>query len=253
MASISSWLSSTSKTSKFSSMRSLRTDLGIATIPRSSLGQPAQYDLRNGLLVFSGEGQQDFVLEDVVLAFREWCPGFMLNPVGLQEFLGFDLLMERMGFDLVHRRHHFVVHHQVHQPVGLEVADPDGSYRAFPVQLFHGSPSPMHIPEGLVNQVQINMLQLQPLQRPVKRLLGAFVSGIRDPELGGDEQLFSWHTCPLDSGSDDLFIAISSRGIDQTIARTYRVVDASFAFLGIRYLKNAEPQEGHLHTVIERD
>ena len=31
------------------------------------------------------------------------------------------------------------------------------------------------------------------------------------------------------------------------------VVDATFALFGIRYLKNAEPQEGHLHTVIERD
>src|SRR5215218_9884046 len=177
----------------------------------------------------------------------------MLNSVGLQEFLGFDLLMERMGFDLIHRWHHFVMHDQVHQPVGLEVANPDGSYRAFTVELFHGSPSAMHIPKGLVNQVQINLLQLQPLQRPVKRLLGAFVSGIRDPELGGDEQLFSWHTGPLDSFADGLFIPISSRSVDQTIARTYRVVDATFAFFGIRYLKNAEPQEGHLHTVIERD
>ena len=83
------------------------------------------------------------------------------------------------------------MHHQVHQSVGLEVADPDGLRPAFPVQLFHGSPSAIHVPKGLVNKVQIELLQLQPLQRSVKRLPGAFVSGIRDPELGGDEQLFS--------------------------------------------------------------
>jgi hypothetical protein len=111
----------------------------------------------------------------------------------------------------------------------------------------------MHVSKGLVDQVQINMLQLQPLQRPFKRLLGALVSGIRDPELGGDEQLFSWHTGPLDSVADGLFIAIRSRRIDQTVACAYRFVNASFAFFGIRYLKNAEPQEGHLHTVIEGD
>ena len=113
---------------------------------------------RHGLLVFSGEGQQDFVLENVVLAFREWRPGFMLNPGSLQEFLGFDLLIERMSLDLIHRRNHLVMHHQVHQTVGLEVADPDGSYPAFPVQVFHVSPSAIHIPKGLVNQVQIEIL-----------------------------------------------------------------------------------------------
>ena len=188
-----------------------------------------------------------------MFAFREWRPGFNLHPVVLQEFLGFDLLIERMGFDLVHRRHHFVMHDQVHQPVGLEVADPDGAYPAFPVQLFHGPPRAIHVPKGLVDQVQIQILQLQPLQRSFKRLLGAFVSGILNPELGGDEQLFSWHTASLDGVADGLFIAISSRGINQTVASAYRFVDASFAFFGIRHLKNAEPQEGHLHTVIERD
>ena len=176
IASISSGLSSTSNTSKFSSMRSLRTDLGIATIPRWV--SQRRMICATVFWCFSGEGQQHFVLEDVVFAFREWPPGFMLNPVVLQELLGFDLLMERMGFDLVHRRHHFVMHHQVHQPVGLEVADPDGAYPAFPVQLLHGPPGAMHIPKGLVDQVQIELLQSQPLQRPVKRLLGAFVPGI---------------------------------------------------------------------------
>src|SRR5687768_14424010 len=129
MASISSGLSSISKTSKFSSMRSLRTDLGIATIPRWV--SQRWMSCATVFWFFSGEGQQDFVLEDVVLAFREWRPGFMLYPVGPQEFVGFDLLIERMGFDLINRRHHFVMHDQVHQPVGVEVANPDGSYAAF--------------------------------------------------------------------------------------------------------------------------
>ena len=72
--------------------------------------------------------------------------------VFLQEFLGFDLLIERMGFNLIHGRNDLVMHHQVHQPVGWEVADPDGAYPAFLVQLLHRAPRAIHIPKGLVNQ-----------------------------------------------------------------------------------------------------
>ena len=83
-------------------MRSLRTDLGIATTPR--LGQPTQNDLRHGFVMFVRNGTQQRIFEDVVSAFGKRSPGFNLDVVFLQEFLGFDLLAERMRLDLVHRR-----------------------------------------------------------------------------------------------------------------------------------------------------
>ena len=75
--------------------------------------------------------------------------------------LGFDLLIEWMGFDLVDRRHHFVVDDQIHQAVGVKVADADGSGAAFLVQLLHRSPGAVHIAEGLVDQIQVQIVELQ--------------------------------------------------------------------------------------------
>ena len=69
-----------------------------------------------------------------------------------------------MDFDLVHRRCHVVMHDQVHQPVRWEVADPDGADPALPVQRLHVPPGTVDISDGLVDQVQIEIVQLQPLQ-----------------------------------------------------------------------------------------
>jgi hypothetical protein len=51
--------------------------------------------------------------------------------------------------------------------------------------------------------------------------------------------------------ADGFFIAIRSRSINQTIARANRFVDASLAFFGIRYLKNAKPEQRHRHAIIQ--
>lgn len=49
----------------------------------ASLRQPAQDHLSNTFLVFPGDGEQQFILEDVVLPFCERSPGFNLNIVFL--------------------------------------------------------------------------------------------------------------------------------------------------------------------------
>ena len=86
--------------------------------------------LGNALIVFPGDPAQEFVLEDVVLAFGERAPRFYLHIVLLQEFLCFNLLMEGMRLDLIDRRRHLVVQNEVHHAVGMKVthADrPDGA------------------------------------------------------------------------------------------------------------------------------
>ena len=111
-------------------------------------------------LVFPGERNQQLVLENVVLAFGKRPPGFNLHPVLQQKLLGFNLLVERMGFDLVHGRRHLVMAYHVHDPVGWEVAEADGADPTFTIQFFHRSPGAIHIPKGLVDQVQIQSIEL---------------------------------------------------------------------------------------------
>ena len=128
---MSSALSSKSKTSKFSAIRSLRTDFGMATTPR----WVSQRRITCATLFpyFPAMERSTLVPEDVVPAFGERPPGLDLDAVLPQELLGLDLLVEGVRLDLVDRRHHLVVDHQVHQPVGVEVADADGLDPALPV------------------------------------------------------------------------------------------------------------------------
>ena len=128
---MSSGPSSKSNTLKFSAIRSLRTDLGIATTPRWV--SQRRMICATVFWYFPAERNQQLVLENVVFAFGKRPPGFDLHPVLLQELLGFDLLVERMGFDLVHGRRHLVMTDHVHDPVGLEVADADGADPTCPV------------------------------------------------------------------------------------------------------------------------
>ncbi len=171
IAAMSSGLSSKSKTSKFSAMRSARTDFGIATTPRWVSQRRTTW--ATDLLVFLGDRDEHLVLEEVVLAFRERPPGFDLHAVLLQELLGLDLLVERVGFDLVDRRGDVVVDDQVHHAVGVEVADADGADPALPVERLHVPPGAVDVAVRLVDQVEVQVVQSQPLQRPLERAPGA--------------------------------------------------------------------------------
>ena len=82
---------------------------GLGNRDDTTLGQPAQDDLRHRLFVLRRERYEQRVLENVVLAFRKRSPGFNLHPVLLQELVGFNLLVERMGFDLVHGRSYLMM------------------------------------------------------------------------------------------------------------------------------------------------
>ncbi|MNC72162.1 hypothetical protein D3C75_1231800 [compost metagenome] len=72
----------------------------------------------------------------------------------------------------------------------------------------------MNIPERLMNQIQIQIIQLQAFQRSGKSSMGALITGILNPELRRDEQFFSRHAAPLDRSANRLLIEISSRGIN---------------------------------------
>jgi len=102
-----------------------------------------------------------------------------------------------------------------------------------------------------VNQVQIQVVQLQPLHRALEGRFGAFEAGVLDPQLGGDKQIFAGHAAAFDRVADGHFVAIRRRGVNQPIARADSVDDASFALLGIRNLKHAEPQKRHFHAVVQ--
>jgi hypothetical protein len=162
----------------------------------------------------AGDGAQQLVLEDVVLALGERPPGFDLHVVLLQECLGLDLLVKGVGSDLVDRRDHLIMHEQIHHTVGLEVADADRPHPALLVQLLHRAACAVHVAEGLVDQVEVQHVELEPLQRTLEGLLRAVVASILDPELGGDEDLLAGDVGALDRVADRGLVAIGCGGVD---------------------------------------
>ncbi len=122
MRAISSSVSSKSKTSKFSAIRSGRTDLGITTTPRWVSQRSTTW-----ATVFpcaSRSDEQGRVAEDVVPALGERAPRLDLHPVLRRNSLVLDSLVERVGLDLVHRRRHLVVDDEVHDPVAWKLLIP---------------------------------------------------------------------------------------------------------------------------------
>ena len=59
---------------------------GFRNCHDAALGQPAQNDLRYSFLILARDGPQQLILENVVLAFREWPPGFNLHVISCRNF-----------------------------------------------------------------------------------------------------------------------------------------------------------------------
>jgi hypothetical protein len=63
------------------------------------------------------------------------------------------------------------------------------------VELLHGPPLAVVVPERLVDQVQIEVVEAEPAQRIVEGALGVILDasdrGVLDPEFGGDEEVLA--------------------------------------------------------------
>ena len=75
-----------------------------------------------------------------------------------------QLLVEGVNFNLVYCGDNAVEGDKVGQSVRMEVTDANGANFACLLQFFHGTPGTMDITVRLVNQVQVNVVKLQPVQ-----------------------------------------------------------------------------------------
>jgi len=160
---------------------------------------------------------------------------------------------KRIDFDLVDRRRNLIECHQIEQTVGVEIADADCAQLAATVSLLHRAPRTVHIAERLVDQVQIEIVELQPLQRLVDRQPGRFVTGFLNPQFAGDEKLLPGDAALFEGIADGRLVEIGCGRIDQAVARTDRIEHAALALGGVGYLEDAKAEHRHPESVIERD
>jgi hypothetical protein len=88
------------------------------------------------------------------------------------------LLLEGVHLDLVDCGRNLVERHDIHQAVRMEVADADGAHFPGTVGVFHCAPGTMDVAERLVDQVEVQIVELQPMQRLLDGLLRALVAGV---------------------------------------------------------------------------
>jgi hypothetical protein len=155
-----------------------------------------------------------------------------------------------VGLDLVDRRGEVVVVDQVDQPVEMEVGHPDGRDQPLLVQVLHGPPGAVVVPEGLVDQVQVEVVEAEPGQRLGEGSLGAVLAAVLDPQLGGDEQLVPRDAAGGDGPADGLLVVVGLGGVEVAVADREGVADRLLGLVG-RDLEDPEPQDRHLHAIVE--
>jgi hypothetical protein len=158
------------------------------------------------------------VREQVVAALGERAPGLELDATLTHELLVVLALEEWVGLDLVDRRRDVVVVDEVDQPVGVEVGDPDRLDQPLLVQALHRAPGAVVVPEGLVDQVQVEVVEAESDQRPLEGSLGAVLAAVLDPQLGGDEQLVPTDAAGGDCPADGRFVPVRLGGVEVAVA-----------------------------------
>ncbi|CAI2540320.1 Uncharacterised protein [Serratia ficaria] len=191
------------------------------------------------------------MLEQTISTLSKRCPGFRLNATALIPWNGVQLLVEGVNFNLVYRRDHFIECDKVSQSVRMEIADANGANFACLLQFFHCTPCPMDIAVRLVNQVQVNVIKLQPIQGAFELCFSAFVIGILQPQLGRYKEFVPCDTGLFKCVPDLGFILVRRCGIDQAVSRIDGINNGSFAFGGIRHLKHTKSLQGHFNTVVQ--
>jgi hypothetical protein len=157
-----------------------------------------------------------------------------------------------VGLDLVDRRGESGAVDEVHEPVGVEVRDADCLDHALLVEGTHGAPRAVVVAIGLVDQVQVEVVEAQTLQRGVERLLGVFLAGVLHPQLRGDEQLLAGDAAGGDGAADGFLVAVGGGGVEVAVAGGQGAGDGLLGLLG-GDLEDAEAEDRHLDAVVERD
>ena len=131
------------------------------------------------------------------------------------------LLEVRVQLDLVDRRRHAGLRNQAFEVLRLEVGDPDRPHQPFRLQLDKGLPR-LHIQvvggHRPVDQVQIDVLQLEPLEARLARPLGLLVAVVVVPALGRDEDLLAIESRGVDRLADGALVAVSRGRVDVAVA-----------------------------------
>ena len=102
-----------------------------------------------------------------------------------------------------------------------------------------------------MDQIEVDIIQPQPLHRVLEPPLRSFITGIRDPQLGGHEQLLTGNAAAPDGTSNSFFIFVGTGRVDQAIAALNCLQNSFLTFLHVVDPEHTESDFRHLNAVIE--
>lgn len=169
----------------------------------------------------------------------------------------------RVQLDLVDSGHDLGrgVIEELLEVLDAEVGDTDIADLAGGRQLLHLLPGLDEVPvrqvlrqvvgvggAGPVDQVEIDVVDIQVLQRGGKAILHAVVPGV--VQLGGDPDLVAGNAGVLDALADLMFVAIGESSVDVAVALQQGVLDGLAHFIGLG-LPGAQADGGDLVARVE--
>ena len=83
-----------------------------------------------------------------------------------------------------------------------------------------------------MDQIQVEVVEAEPLQRLLEGSLGAVLAALLDPQLGGDEQLVPRDAAVADGPADGLFVAVRLRGVEVAVADGEGIGDGLLGLVG---------------------
>jgi uncharacterized protein (UPF0303 family) len=113
---------------------------------------------------------QHRVREQVILALGERCPGLEDDALLGEQLLVIGLLVERIRLHLIDRRDDLAELDEVDEPIGREVGHADRADAAVRLQLLHGPPLAVVVAEGLVDEVEVEVVEAELGHRGLERL-----------------------------------------------------------------------------------
>jgi hypothetical protein len=87
------------------------------------------------------------------------------------DHLSINSLIEGIALDLIHCGRGLIVQSEIHNAVGIKIADADGLERAFLAKFLHRAPRSINIAVGLVKEVEVEIVELEPLKRVLRGAL----------------------------------------------------------------------------------
>ena len=161
-----------------------------------------------------------------------------------------------MAFHLIHRGNHVGVLEQRFDVMDVIVAHADGTGAALFVELLHLFPHAevtVVFTDRPVDQIEIDVIGAQALQRCGKGSLFVFGADFVVPELGGDPDLVARNAAVLNGAADRCFVAIDRCGVDVAIACVQRPAHRIVGFFAVFGTEYAQTQNRDFRTAVEFD